>query len=89
MPANALDSYKLALMSAGPITQHQYTCMQILSDHASLIDWISDLRSQGCTELQSLVKCLDLPSYHACLDPRIFEVASVHYLSEQESSSAA
>ncbi len=25
----------------------------------SLIDWISDTRSQGCTDLQSLVKCLD------------------------------
>jgi hypothetical protein len=25
----------------------------------SLIDWISDTRSQGCTNLQSLVKCLD------------------------------
>ena len=25
----------------------------------SLIDWISDTRSQGCTYLQSLVKCLD------------------------------
>ena len=24
-----------------------------------LIDWISDTRSQGCTDLQSLVKCLD------------------------------
>ena len=25
----------------------------------SLIDWITDTRSQGCTDLQSLVKCLD------------------------------
>ncbi len=25
----------------------------------SLIDWISDTRSQGCIDLQSLVKCLD------------------------------
>ncbi len=25
----------------------------------SLIDWISGTRSQGCTDLQSLVKCLD------------------------------
>ena len=24
----------------------------------SLVDWISDTRSQGCTDLQSLVKCL-------------------------------
>jgi hypothetical protein len=24
-----------------------------------LIDWISDTRSQGCSDLQSLVKCLD------------------------------
>ena len=31
-----------------------------LSSHAfSLIDWISDTRSQGYTDLQSLVKCLD------------------------------
>ncbi len=27
--------------------------------HASLIDWISDTRSQGYTDLQSLLKCLD------------------------------
>jgi len=26
---------------------------------ASLIDWISDTRSQGYTDLQSLAKCLD------------------------------
>ncbi len=25
----------------------------------SLIDWISDTLSQGCTDLQRLVKCLD------------------------------
>ncbi len=25
----------------------------------SLINWISDTRSQGCTDLQSLITCLD------------------------------
>ncbi len=31
--------------------------LQVL--YASLIDWISDTRSQGYTDLQSSVKCLD------------------------------
>ncbi len=33
--------------------------MLYASVNVSSIDWISDTRSQGYTELQSLVKCLD------------------------------
>ena len=34
-------------------------CIWIPITSGSLIDWISDTRPQGCTDLQSPVKCLD------------------------------
>ncbi len=37
----------------------------------SLIDWISDTRSQECTDLQSLVKCLDHRGIVLALDNTI------------------
>ncbi len=44
----------------------------------SLIDWISDTRSQRCTDLQSLVKCLDhkgivlvLDTVYVCSQARV------------------
>ena len=43
-----------------------------LSIHAammvSFIDWISDTRSQGCTDLQSSVKCLNYRGIVLVLD---------------------
>ena len=52
----------------------------ILSVH-SLIDWISDTRSQGCTDLQSLVKCLDHRGIVLALDTVYVHVCSQTHLS--------
>jgi hypothetical protein len=45
---------------------------------ASLIDWISDTRSQGYTNLQSLVRCLDhrdIASDTVCSQARLCQAA--------------
>ena len=46
-------------MMGGP-----WSCFQLTHelDQASLIDWFSDTRPQGCTDLQSPVKCLQAGS---------------------------
>ena len=50
----------MSMVSAHPVQQAGYT--DLGSDdgsRSSLIDWISDTCSQGYTDMQSLVKCLD------------------------------
>ena len=47
----------------------------------SLIDWISDTRSQGYTDLQSLVKCLDhrdFVSDTACSQAKVVLGCAMH-----------
>jgi hypothetical protein len=46
-----------------------------------LIDWISDTRSQGYTDLQSLVKCLDhrdIVSDTACSQAKVVLGCAMH-----------
>jgi len=57
---------------------HTYTAVP-------LVDWISDTRSQGCTDLQSLVKCLDhrgvalvLDTVYACSQARVVLGCAMH-----------
>ncbi len=52
--------------------------MPVLAICVSLIDWISDTLSQGYTNLQSLVKCLDhrgIASDTVCSQARLCEAA--------------
>ena len=53
-------------------TQSRHCCSTKKKHRAevttSLIDWISDTRSQGYTDLQSLVKCLDHRGFVLVLD---------------------
>jgi len=47
----------------------------------SLIDWISDTQSQGYTDLQSLVKCLDhrdIVSDTACSQAKVVLGCAMH-----------
>ncbi len=48
----------LQCMIASFVAIRWHCCVSVMSP-VSLIDWISDTRPQGCTDLQSLVKCLD------------------------------
>jgi len=55
------------------------------NNYVPLIDWISDTRSQGCIDLQSLVKCLDhrgivlvLDTVYACSQARVVLGCAMH-----------
>ena len=52
-----------------------------LEANVSLIDWISDALSQGYTNLQSLVKCLDhrnIVSDTVCIQAKVVLGCAMH-----------
>ncbi len=70
--SNALQCmYTIKRMLLAFPQNHASQVLMVDTNCVSLIDWISDTRSQGCTDLQSLVKCLDhrgivLDTVYAC-----------------------
>ena len=56
---NKRTDLQIAFMLCLSAVEVPLATQSICDDSVSLIDWISDTCPQGCTDLQSPVKCLD------------------------------
>jgi len=83
---NGLDHgtlwYTYAVMQGRVRQRDALKCIEMrLGGYISLIDWISDTRSHGYTDLQGLVKCLDhrdIVSDTACSQAKVVLGCAMH-----------
>ena len=80
--ATSFHKHDTALLN--PLLRHETVSWE-LAYKLSLIDWISDTRPQGYTDLQSLVKCLDhrdivlvLDTVYACSQAKVVLGCMMH-----------